>query len=375
MQPFRTLAAACMTLVLAACSNTTFSTPPPLKKTALPSGAALQPYSATDPTRAGPQAIAAGPNGSAFIALTNLDASYSPGGPGLLVRLQPDTGAQTPIWLGGADAQACQNAGMVKNDNGLLVAICSGGFSSAAGRLVVQVNPDSNAVLRSQKPPTDAQPSAIAVASSKVWVGDFSAPRLYSLLRSDFSIADGADAAHPLIALTPCTEKYSYVADLLVDGGDLFALCGQADGLVVRLDASTGAVKDSVGVGGGPVALALTGDGRIAVTNSTSDEVSLITVGSTLTAVKSAIPYSKSATLQDIKARGQFLYTVTTGTNAVQKVDLSKTPPQIVSERSTGAGSYPYGILPLDDNLAIVTNNITGDVVGIDFSATSATST
>ena len=359
---------------LTACSNTTYTAPPPLKKTALPSGAALRPFAANNPTRAAPQGIAAGPGGSAFIALTNLDANYGPGGPGLLVRLQPETGAQTVISLGGADDHACTNAGVVKNDNGLLVAVCSGGFSGTGGRLVVEVNPQTNAVARSQTPPAGVQPSSVAVAASKVWVGDFSLPRLYSLSRSDFSVADGADAAHKLIDL-PCPGAYSYVADLLVVGGSLFALCGATDGIIVRLDATTGAVKDSVGVGGQPVALAATGDGRVAVTNSTSDQLSLVTPGATLTAQVNAVPFSKSATLSDVKARGQFLYTVTSGTNAVQKIDLAAKDQAhlIIAEQPTGAGSAPYGILPLDDNQAVVTNNLTGEVVGVNFAAASST--
>jgi hypothetical protein len=359
----------------AACSNTTYSAPPPLKKTALPSGAALRPFDAVNnPTRAAPQGIAAGPGGSAFIALTNLDPSYSPGGPGLLVRLQPETGAQVVISLGGADDHACTNSGVVKNDNGLLVAVCSGGFSGTGGRLVVEVNPQTNAVIRSQTPPAGFQPSSVAVAASKVWVGDFSLPRLYSLSRSDFSIADGADATHKPIDL-PCSGAYSYVADLLVVGGSLFALCGATDGIIVRLDAATGAVKDSAGVGGQPVAMALTGDGRIAVTNSTSDQLSLVTPGTTLTAQVNAVPFSKSATLSDVKARGQFLYTVTSGTNAVQKIDLAAKDQThlIVAEQPTGAGSSPYGILPLDDNQAVVTNNLTGEVVGVNFAAATST--
>jgi DNA-binding beta-propeller fold protein YncE len=247
--------------------------------------------------------------------------------------------------------------------------VCSGGFSDPGGRLVAEVNPQTNAVAHSQTPPATVQPSAIAVAATKVWVGDFSLPRLYSLSRADFSIVDGADSGHPLITL-PCPAAYSYVADLLVVGSELFALCGATDGLIVRLDASTGALKGpAVGVGGQPVAMALTSDGRIAVTNSTSDQLSLVTDGANVTAVVNAVPFSKSATLQDVKARGRFLYTVASGTNAVQKIDLAAQDQThlIVAEKATGAGSGPYGILPLDDNQAVVTNNLTGEVVGVNF--------
>jgi hypothetical protein len=59
----------------------------------------------------------------------------------------------------------------------------------------------------------------------------------------------------------------------------------------------------------------------------------------------------------------------------VQKIDLAAKDQThlIVAEKPTGAGSGPYGILPLDDDQAVVTNNLTGEVVGVDFAAASST--
>ena len=57
-----------------------------------------------------------------------------------------------------------------------------------------------------------------------------------------FAIVDGADAAHPPIQL-PCPASLTYVADLLVHGNDLFALCGADEGYLVRLDPESGALK------------------------------------------------------------------------------------------------------------------------------------
>src|SRR5262249_55614057 len=94
---------------VAACSGGNLHSPPPLASIPLPSGGALHPFSSTDPTRAAPAVIASGPGGSAFVALTNLDDSFNPGGPGMLVRVQPETGATTVILLGGADDHACTN--------------------------------------------------------------------------------------------------------------------------------------------------------------------------------------------------------------------------------------------------------------------------
>ena len=364
---------------LAACGGSELKVFPPLKRTALPAGSALRPWSPTVATRAAPQLAAAGPGGSAFIALTNLDANYAPGGPGLLVRLQPDTGAQVVIPLGGADDRGCSNSGVVKNENGVLVAVCSGGFGAdPAGRAIVEVNPATNAVARTAKAPAGFQPSAVAVAAKKIWVGDFNLPRVYSVDRTTFAVVDGADAAHPATDL-PCAAPYTYVADLLVAGGDLFALCGAADGYLVRLDSGTGALKgDKVLVGAQPVAMALTGDGRIAVSNSTSGTLSLDSIGaSALTVARDVVVFGKSAALQDVRARGSFLYTVTTGTNAVQKLDLAAKDQTrlVVAEQPTGDNSGPYSILPLDDNQAIVTNNLTGEVVGVNFSKTATSTT
>ena len=375
---FRSLpsAAVAALLTLAACGGD-YQVPPPLQKTALPSGSALRPWSASVKTRAAPQVMAAGPGGSAFISLTNLDASYAPGGPGILVRLQPETGAQVIIPLGGADDHGCSNSGLVKNEGGLLLVVCAGAYGTdPAGRAIVEVNPTTNAVARTAEAPTGFQPSAIAVAAKKIWVGDFNQARVYSLDRTSFAVTDGADAAHPAANL-PCTASGTYVSDLLVVGGDLFALCGADDGYLVRLDSTTGAIKgDKVLVGAQPVAMALTGDGRIAISNSTSGTISLVTIGATtLTVARDVTSFGKSSALQDVRARGNFLYTVTTGTNAVQKLDLAAKDQTrlVVAERTTGDNGSPYSILPLDDDQAIVSNNATGEVIGVNFKPTTST--
>lgn len=370
-------------LTLAACGGDTYQALPPLKKIALPSGAALRPWDPAKPTRAAPQVMAAGPGGSAFISLTNLDAGYQPGGPGMLVRLQPNTGAQVIIPLGGADDRGCTNSGILKNEGGMLLAVCAGGYGSAqAGRAVVEVDPVANVLKRTQPAPAGVQPSAVAVASHKVWVGTSAPTQVYSLDKTSFAIADGADAAHPAIAVRCDTDAkpaaFAYLSDLLVVGGDLFALCGADDGYLVRMDSSTGALKgDKVLVGAQPVALALTGDGRIAVSNSVSGTLTLVTIGpSSLTVARDAITLGTTSGLQDLRARGNFLYTVTSFSNSVQKLDLAAKDPlkPVVSERPTGDNTGPYGILPLDDDQAIVTNNLTDEVAGINFKAGTSTS-
>lgn len=365
----------CVSIVLAAfiaaCGGS-YRAPPPLAKIPLPSGSALRPFDPANPTRAAPSGVASGPGGSAFVALTNLDDSFAPGGPGMLVRVQPDTGATITILLGGADDHACINSGVVRNDGNSLLVGCAGSFApgESRGRGVAEVDPATNSVVRLAVAPTGFQPSYVAGAPHKIWVGDFASGRLYSLDRSTFAVVDGADASHPAIQL-PCPSPLTYVADLLVHGNDLFALCGADDGYLVRLDPETGAVKgNKVLVGAQPTAMAVAGDGRLAVVNSVSGTLTMVTIGAqTLTAAVDFFSFGKSAALQDVRARGQFLYTVASATNTVQKLDLSVHDPSkmLVAEVNTGDGSNPWNILPLDDDQAVVSNFIAGNMVGIDF--------
>jgi len=114
----------------------------------------------------------------------------------------------------------------------------------------------------------------------------------------------------------------------------------------------------------------VTGDGRLAVVNSVSGTLTLVTIGpQSLTAAVNVFSFGKSAALQDVRARGQFLYTVASATNTVQKLDLSVQDParMLVGEVNTGDRSNPWNILPLDDDQAIVSNFIAGNVVGVDF--------
>ena len=357
---------------LASCSGGSFRAPPPLASIPLPSGNALRPFNSADPTRPAPAVIASGPGGSAFVSLTNLDDSFAPGGPGMLVRVQPQSGVTMVILPGGADDHACTNSGVVRNDGNLLLVVCTGSFSAQElrGRAVIEVDPATNAPLRKAAPPAGFQPSYVAGGPRKIWVGDFGSARLYSLDRNTFALADAADESHPAIQL-PCPASLTYVADLLVNGNDLFALCGADEGYLVRLDPESGAVKgDKVLVGAQPTAMTVAGDGRLAVVNSVSGTITMVTIGAqTMIAEVNFFSFGKSAALQDVRARGQFLYTVASATNTVQKLDLSVKDPakMLVAEVNTGDGSNPWNILPLDDDQAIVSNFIAGNIVGVDF--------
>ncbi len=378
--------------LLSACSGGGYLAPPPLPSTTLPSGAALKPWVAGDQGLSKPEGMALAADGRAWVTLTNLDANYAAAGPGMLAGVVPSTGATTLIDLArsdagvppgsdaGVDEHACVNPGAVKSDEGLLLVACGGsyGASTGPGRAVVQVNPVNGSVAHSLAAPGGFQPYSLAGGPTKIWIGDTNTASLASIERSSFALADGADSAHPAIAL-PCTDAadaYMYVSDLLVDGSDLFALCSaEPDGYIVQLDATTGAVKGSAQlVGATPVAMALLSDGRIAVVNSVDETLALVTRGAAGPTVQRAVyTFAHGAALQDVKARGMFVFTVSSGTNTVQKLDLSQTAQSkmLVGEVNTGDSSYPYNIVPLDDDQAIVSNNGTGVLVGVKFTGSS----
>ena len=83
-----------------------------------------------------------------------------------------------------------------------------------------------------------------------------------------------------------------------------------------------------------------------------------------LTANNKALTFPDGTSLlQDIRARDNFLFTVASGSNSAQKIDLAaKGGPKIVTAASFGDGSNPYNILPLDDDQAIVTNRQTNSI-------------
>ncbi len=340
--------------------------PPPLASVSLPSGAALKPFSPTNPSRSGPSAMVA-LGDKVYIALSNVDANYSPGGPGLVAGLVPSTGAQSIIELGGPDGHQCTNTGHVAADGSKLYLSCSGSFTDNSGRGVVEVDTaGAGSVSRRAVVPSGFAPGALAVAPGKIWIGDVLSASLISIDRGSFTVADGG-AGHPAIQL-PCTALYTYVSGLAVIGGDLYALCGATDGYMVRLDAATGKAKGSpVLVGGQPIALTATGDSRIAVANSTSGDVALVTVSpGGMTAVRSPLP--SSSDLEDVAARNQFLYVVSAATQTVVKIDLSAAGGfKVVDSRSVSPNTDPTRIVMLDDDVGVVSDYLSGKVIGIRF--------
>ncbi|MBS2024888.1 MAG: hypothetical protein JST92_21025 [Deltaproteobacteria bacterium] len=349
--------------------------PPPLASTALPSGADLNPYNAASPALSKPQGMALGADGRAWIALTNLDANYSVAAPGMLVGVVPSTGVTTKVGLGGTGGHDCTNSGGVVADAAgtSLFVTCTGtynfgGTPELRGRGFSVVSAGSGTVTHHVDAPADFQPISIALSSTRIWVGDALTGGIASYDRTTLALVDGADASHPVITL-PCTGNLS-VGALLVVGANLYATCSATDGYVVQLDAATGAIKGTKqSVGSLPGALALTGDGRIAVANGGDNSVAMITeTASGFTVQKQAIVLAQSAGLTDVRARGNFLYTDSAGTNTVQKIDLAAAAgPKVVAEIAIGDNTDPFNVLPLDDDHAVTCTNVTGALVGVDF--------
>ena len=353
-------------LLVAACGGT-YQAPPPVASIALPDGSQLKPYDPAQPGQARPQGLAQAA-GRVYVTLTNQrDGNPNPvnAGPGFLAAFVPSTGAITLIDLGGSDGKQCQNPGSVRTSaDGYLYANCSGNFSGTdAARAIVEVNPLSNTVTRRAVIPDGRVPNGVAAAARKIWTGDAMAisrpPTVFSIDRTTFT----ADATAP-VPVDCQKSTYSYVADVMTIGGDVYALCGSdISGELYRLDPDTGAVKAHTTVGPIPTELAGLDDGRIAVVNAGDSTISLVTPsGGTLTA-QTIVTLSHVDALQDVRAFGHILFTVASSTNTAQRIDLdAQGGPKVVAEANFGEGARPWNILPLDDTQAIVSNRGTNTI-------------
>lgn len=350
----------------AACGG--LQTPPPLASTALPDGSLLAPYDPARPGQARPQGMAVA-SGRAYITLSNQrDTGNLPvnAGPGFLAALVPSTGEITRIDLGGSDGHQCQNPGVVRAAaDGKLYASCSGDFSGAdTARAIVEVDPATNKMTRRAAIPDGRVPNGIAVTATKIWTGDTGSSRIFSIDRASFT----ADAADPIPLDCPKTKDtgFTYTPDVIAAGNDLYALCASdIAGALYRLDGATGAVKAQTAVGAGPTELTALDDGRIAVVSFLDNTLSLVaaTAGGTLTSTTALTFSSQTSGLQDVRAVGHILFTVASGSNTAQRIDLDAPGgPRVVSEANFGPGAGPWNILPLDAVQAIVSNRGTNTV-------------
>ena len=346
--------------VLAASCAGKYKAPPPVPSIPLPSGAQLKPYDANRPGLARPSGMAEYA-GKAYVALGNYDLGYTVRGPGMLAAIVPSVGQPILIDLGGSDGKQCQSAGFVRAAGGKIYVTCSGDYSAGTGTAVVEVDPAVGAVSRRVSTPTS--PVGVAVGIDKIWFGDAIAGKVYAIDRSSFTLSGGPVALH-----CPTTGNYTTTNDVAIIGGDLYAICSNSTaGVLTRLDASTGAIKGDAQVGPVAVEMAETGDGRIAIVSGTDNKLRLVTLGTL--AVEVGYKFSDTtATLQDVRARNQFLFTVASSSNTVQKIDLSaKGGPKLVAEANVGEGANPWNILPLDDDQAIVSNQMANTITAVNW--------
>jgi hypothetical protein len=340
--------------------------PKPLEHISLPAGNLLDPYDANHPGEARPL-YTAQVGTVVYASLSNLNPNtFAPAGPGFLAGIDPISGKVDVINLGGADRHQCINPGVIRQDSQKMYVACAGDFTGtvAGGQAVVEVDLARRALARALTAPAGVVPSGVAVTAAKIWFGASMPPQLLSVDRATFTLADGADGAHPAIAV-PCPGEPSFVPYVGIVAGDLYALCATTEaGVLARFDAQTGAAKGSVPVGAQPTQFATTTDGRIAVVNSNENTLTLVTPGATLSAQVALTFKSPTATLQDVKARDQFVFTVASGSNTVQKIDLTAAGgPKVVAEANTGMNSNPFNLEPLDDDTVVVVNWATSDVV------------
>jgi hypothetical protein len=349
--------------LLAACGGK-YQAPPPLSSIALPDGSELKPYDPAQPGKARPQGLAQAA-GRVYVTLSNQrDTASFPvnAGPGFLAAFVPSTGTITRIDLGGSDGHQCQNPGFVRaSDDGRLYAPCSGNFSgSDSARAIVEVDPLANIVTRRAAIPAGRVPNGVAVTANKIWTGDAFSTTVFSIDKATFN----ADPGTPVAVDCP-KSAFSYVADVMAIRGSLWALCGSdVSGALYRLDPDSGAVLAQVTVGPNPTELAGLDDGRIAVVNAGDNTLTLVTPsGGGLAAQKVLTFSSQTAALQDVRAFGHILFTVASGSNTAQRIDLdAQGGPKVTAEASFGPGSGPYNILPLDDTQAIVSNRGTNTI-------------
>jgi hypothetical protein len=301
-------------------------------------------------------------NGKAWVVLGNYDKDYAVRGPGLLASFVPSTGQVTLIDLGGAGEKQCLNPGFVRAAAGKLYVSCSGDYgNNGQGSAIVEVDPATAQVTR--RVTTPVPPQGVAVASGKIWFGDSGSGNVYSVDRTSFAVSTA-----PQAVTCPSGKGFPAVSDLTVFNGDLLVICTSGSGGVMnRLDQTTGAQRDTVDVGPIAVELAATGDGRIAIVSGLDNTLRLVTITKTAMTSQVALTFkSPTSTLQDVRALDQFLYTAASGSNTVQKIDLAaKGGPAVVAEANLGDGANPWNILPLDDDQAIVSNQMSNTIVAV----------
>jgi hypothetical protein len=346
--------------VLISCGGK-YKAPPSVPSIPMPAGAALKPFDASKPSLARPAGLDY-LNGKAYVALGNYDADYVVRGPGLVGVVDPVSGTQTTVDLGGTTERDCLEAYWIRHDGGKLYVTCTGdAFGTGAGEALLEVDPSSGNVTKKFTAPTS--PSGLAITPSKIWFGDALSGNVYAIDRNTF-----AQVAGPIAIPCPTTGTYFTTNDVIVVQGDVYAICSNSTGgIISRIDATSGAIKMHGDAGPTAAEFTETGDGRIAIVSGADNKLRLVTIGNSALTTAEAYTYSSATeTLQDVHARGQFLFTAASGSNTVQKLDLTKTGAQmLVGEANVGQGATPYSIVPLDDDQALIANQTANTVVSV----------
>jgi hypothetical protein len=357
---------ALLLFALAAACGSAQRSQPPLNNIPLPKGAALKPYDAANPGTPHPYNMAQ-LGDKLYVALGNLRPDYKIGGPGFLVGVVPSQGFTDVIDLGGADEHQCQNSGAVRTDGTMLYVACTGDLNGPGGRALVEVDPAAGKATRTRTLSDAQSPSGVAVTPSKVWMGLSGSPSLISVDRTSFALADGSDA-HQAVELECPHKIYAYVPDLLAVDSDLYALCSSDQaGVLFRLDPASGAARGHANVGATPTALAATPDGRLAVVCSGDNTLWLATPGQggTITAQLAHTYANGTSTLQGVRSSARYVFTTASGSNTVQKIDVSVTPAKVVADASTGIGTAPWDVVPLSDDEVVVSNSLSDNLTGL----------
>jgi streptogramin lyase len=350
---------ATVAVLLAACGGK-YKAPPSVPSIAMPAGADLKPFDTSKPSLARP-AFMDFLNGKAYVTLGNYDETYTVRGPGLLGVLDPVSGTKTTIDLGGSNGRQCLEPYGIRDNGGKLYVTCTGDYNTGDGVAILEVDPSSGTVTRRFAAPTG--PSGLAITPSKIWFGDAFGGNVYAIDRTSFT-----QVGNPIAIPCPSTGTYVTTNDVILVQGDVYAVCSNSTGgIITRLDASSGAIKMQGDAGPTAVEFTETGDGRIAIVSGADNKLRLVTIGSSALTTAEAYTYSSGTeTLQDVHARGQFLFTAASGSNTVQKLDLTRTGAQmLVGEANVGQGAVPYNIVPLDDDQALVVNQTANTVVSV----------
>ena len=148
---------------------------------------------------------------------------------------------------------------------------------------------------------------------------------------------------------TDVDDRYLSPLQVLVapDGGTLFVACEGTDE-VLRVDLSSGAVRDRIAVGRQPFGLLLSPDGqRLYVSHRWDDDVGIVDLGSGKLTGRIAV--GEDPHEMTFSPQGDLLFVVNLGTDDVSVVDVAAGR----EVKRLAAGNAPFGIVRGEDRLYV----------------------